>query len=340
MSKLITVAVPCYNSAAYMEKCIQSLLVGGEDVEILIVDDGSQKDDTPAIADRLQKEHPTIIRSIHQENKGHGGAVNTGIANATGKYFKVCDSDDWFDAAAFVKVIKELKALEKKGGVDMLVANYIYDKVGVKNKAVMKYDNALPQHKIFTWKNAKRLKVGQYILMHSVVYRTGLLRECGLKLPEHTFYVDNIFVYYPLPYVKKLYYVNVDMYHYFIGREDQSVNESVMISRIDQQLRVNRIMIDSYELSTFRDKKLANYMYQYLGIIMTVSSILLVRMGTKESLAEKKKLWMDLKKHDPKMYNKLRYRTFLGIGMNLPGAVGRKIMLWGYDFAQKHFGFN
>ncbi len=340
MSKLITIAVPCYNSAAYMEKCIQSLLVGGEDVEILIVDDGSQKDDTPAIADRLAKEHPTIIRAIHQENKGHGGAVNTGIANATGKYFKVCDSDDWFDALAFTKIIKELKAVEKKGGVDMLVANYIYDKVGVKNKAVMKYDNALPQHKIFTWKDAKRLKVGQYILMHSVVYRTGLLRESGLHLPEHTFYVDNIFVYYPLPYVKKICYVNVDLYHYFIGREDQSVNETVMISRIDQQLRVNRIMIDSYELSKFKDKKLANYMYQYLGIIMTVSSILLVRMGTKESLAEKKKLWEDLKKHDKKMYNKLRYRTFLGIGMNLPGSVGRKIMLWGYDFAQKHFGFN
>ncbi len=340
MSKLITIAVPCYNSAAYMEKCIQSLLVGGEDVEILIVDDGSQKDDTPAIADRLAKEHPTIIRAIHQENKGHGGAVNTGIANATGKYFKVGDSDDWFDALAFTKIIKELKAVEKKGGVDMLVANYIYDKVGVKNKAVMKYDNALPQHKIFTWKDAKRLKVGQYILMHSVVYRTGLLRESGLHLPEHTFYVDNIFVYYPLPYVKKICYVNVDLYHYFIGREDQSVNETVMISRIDQQLRVNRIMIDSYELSKFKDKKLANYMYQYLGIIMTVSSILLVRMGTKESLAEKKKLWEDLKKHDKKMYNKLRYRTFLGIGMNLPGSVGRKIMLWGYDFAQKHFGFN
>ena len=340
MSKLITVAVPCYNSAAYMEKCIQSLLVGGEDVEILIVDDGSQKDDTPAIADRLAKEHPTIIRAIHQENKGHGGAVNTGIANATGKYFKVCDSDDWFDAAAFVKIIKELKAVEKKGGVDMLVANYIYDKVGVKNKAVMKYDNALPQHKIFTWKDAKRLKVGQYILMHSVVYRTGLLRESGLQLPEHTFYVDNIFVYYPLPYVKKICYVNVDLYHYFIGREDQSVNESVMISRIDQQLRVNRIMINSYELSKFRDKKLANYMYQYLGIIMTVSSILLVRMGTKESLAEKKRLWQDLKEHDKKMYNKLRYRTFLGIGMNLPGSVGRKILLSANDFAQKHFGFN
>ena len=83
--------------------------------------------------------------------------------------------------------------------------------------------------------------------MHSVMYRTKLLRECGLELPKHTFYVDNIFVYHPLPHVKYLYYLNVNFYRYFIGRSDQSVNESVMIGRIDQQLKVNRIMIDDYK---------------------------------------------------------------------------------------------
>ena len=96
--KLLTIAVPCYNSEAYMRKCIESLLVGGEDVEILIVDDGSTKDRTPQIADEYAEKYPTIVRTIHQENKGHGGAVNTGIANATGLYFKVVDSDDWVDA--------------------------------------------------------------------------------------------------------------------------------------------------------------------------------------------------------------------------------------------------
>ncbi len=72
--------------------------------------------------------------------------------------------------------------------------------------------------------------------MHSVIYRTELLRNCGLKLPKHTFYVDNIYVYYPLPHVTSLYYLDVDFYRYFIGREDQSVNEKNMIKRIDQQL--------------------------------------------------------------------------------------------------------
>ena len=91
--KLLTFAIPCYNSEAYMEKCIESLLPGGDDVEILIVDDGSH-DRTAEIADAYEKKYLGIIRAIHQENGGHGEAVNTGIRNATGLYFKVVDSDD------------------------------------------------------------------------------------------------------------------------------------------------------------------------------------------------------------------------------------------------------
>ena len=75
--KILSIAVPCYNSQEYMRKCVDSLLKGGEDVEILIVDDGS-KDDTLKIARDYEEKYPTIVKAIHQENKGHGGAVNTG----------------------------------------------------------------------------------------------------------------------------------------------------------------------------------------------------------------------------------------------------------------------
>ena len=92
--KLLSIAIPCYNSEAYMEKCIQSLLPGGDEVEILVIDDGS-KDRTAEIADEYQEKYPNIVRAIHQPNLGHGGAVNTGIHNAQGLYFKVVDSDDW-----------------------------------------------------------------------------------------------------------------------------------------------------------------------------------------------------------------------------------------------------
>ena len=100
--KLLTFAIPSYNSQDYMEHCILSLLPGGDDVEILIVDDGS-KDRTAEIADEYERKYPGIVRAIHQENGGHGEAVNAGIRNATGLFFKVVDSDDWVDYEAYMK---------------------------------------------------------------------------------------------------------------------------------------------------------------------------------------------------------------------------------------------
>ena len=107
--KILSIAIPSYNSQNYMRKCIESLLPGGEDVEIIIVDDGS-KDDTAKIADEYAAKYPTIVKAVHQENGGHGEAVNAGLRNATGLYFKVVDSDDWVDKDAYPKVIATLKS--------------------------------------------------------------------------------------------------------------------------------------------------------------------------------------------------------------------------------------
>ena len=244
--KLLSIAIPCYNSAAYMENCIRSLLPGGNEVEILIVDDGSTKDNTAQIADEYERRYPGICRAIHQENGGHGAAVNAGLKNATGIFFKVVDSDDWVNGDAYRKVLDTLRQFVLgQDTLDMLITNFVYEKQGAKHKKVMNYNLALPKNEPFTWDDVKVFMAGQYILMHSVIYRTELLRKCGLELPEHTFYVDNIFVYQPLPHVRTMYYLDVNFYRYFIGRSDQSVNEQVMIGRIDQQIRVTKLMLDT-----------------------------------------------------------------------------------------------
>lgn len=340
--KLLSIAIPCYNSEAYMRNCIHSLLVGGEEVEIIIVDDGS-KDGTAAIADEYAEKYPTIVKAIHQENGGHGEAVNTGLRNATGLYFKVVDSDDWVSISAYKEILKKLEELAgARPLVDMLISNFVYEKEGARRKKVMSYRSAFPQDRVFTWDDVKLLMKGQYILMHSVIYRTKLLRECGLELPKHTFYVDNIFVYHPLPHVKYLYYMNVNFYRYYIGREDQSVNEKVMIGRIDQQLKVNKIMIDDYKLSDVRqipNRKLRHYMKNYLEIIMVVSSIIAIRSGTEENLEKKYELWRYLKKKDAKLYYELKW-GIMGRSMNLPGRYGRKISEGAYKLAQRFVGFN
>ena len=247
--KVLSIAIPSYNSEAYMANCIESLLIGGDDVEILIVNDGS-KDGTAQIADAYAAKYPNIIRAVHQENGGHGEAVNAGLRNATGRYFKVVDSDDWVDPKAYKEILALLKQMiAQETQLDMLISNFIYDKQGVTYKKVMHYRSVLPKDQIFTWDQIGHFQKGQYILMHSVIYRTQLLRDCAMELPKHTFYVDNIFVYQPLPFVKTIYYLDVDFYHYFIGRDDQSVNEKVMIKRLDQQIRVNKLMADYYDLS-------------------------------------------------------------------------------------------
>ena len=338
--KLLSVAIPCYNSENYMRHCIDSLLPGGDEVEILIVDDGSAKDRTAEIADEYEKNYPGICRAIHQENGGHGEAVNAGLRRAQGIYFKVVDSDDWVDEEAYMEVLRTLRRfVYGNQTLDMLVSNFVYEKQGAKRKRVMNYRTALPKDQVVGWDDVKMFMLGQYILMHSVIYRTELLHQCGLELPKHTFYVDNIFVFQPLPYVKTMYYLDVNFYRYFIGREDQSVNEQVMIGRIDQQIQVTKLMIDYYNQGKMQSWKLRHYMIRYLEIMMVISSILAIRSGTDENMKKKKELWQYVKKKNMLLFLRLRF-GFLGQGMNLPGKIGRQVSIAGYKIRQKFFGFN
>lgn len=336
--KLLSFAVPCYNSEAYMEKCIESLLPGGKDVEILIVDDGSS-DRTAEIADAYAAKYPDIIHAIHQPNGGHGAAVNTGLKHASGVYFKVVDSDDWLDRDSYLRVLKRLRTLIKLNTLpDMFLANYVYEKEGSKHKAVMR-QKGFPKEKMFGWDDVGHLFKGHYILMHSVIYRTQMLHDCGLQLPEHTFYVDNIYVYKPLPYVKNMYYMDVDLYRYYIGREDQSVNEQTMIRRIDQQIRVNKIMFADVNLLAVKDKKCRRYMFNYLEIVTTITVTLAILSGTKENLHKRDELWEYMKQTDRQLYNKLHH-SVISRYMNLPGRPGRFLGKVAYRISRKVYGFN
>lgn len=338
--KVLSVAIPCYNSAEYMSHAIDTLLTGGEDIEIIIVDDGSTKDNTLEIAKEYERRFPTIVKAVHQENGGHGEAVNTGLQNAGGVFFKVMDSDDWADTDALQKVMDFLRGvITDSKSLDMLVCNYVYEKVHEKKRTVIRYTNCLPENKFFGWNEVGKFKNSQYILMHSVFYRTKLLRDMELELPKHTFYVDNIFVYTPLPYVKTMYYMDIDFYRYFIGREDQSVNEKVMIGRIDQQIKITKIMINAHDLTKVKEAKLRRYMVNHLAMMMTICTVFLIKSGLPENLEKKRELWKYLKSQNPKL-NRMIKKTLLGVIMGFPGKGGRKIIVWGYEVARKVYKFN
>jgi len=322
-----------------MRKCVDSLLPGGENVEIIIVDDGST-DRTGELADAYQQAYPSIVRAIHQENGGHGAAVNTGIREAKGLYFKVVDSDDWVDREAYMQILDVLRSFaEMEHPVDMHLSNFVYEKLSTGHERRMLLSPLFPEDEIIGWDGMKRNVKGFSILMHSVIYRTQLLRDCGLELPKHTFYVDNLYVYIPLIHVKTLYYQNVSFYRYYIGREGQSVAEQTMIKRIDQQLRVNYMMVDAVDPWQVEEPHLRKYLLSYLESVTVVSTSIGYLSNDSVNYKKIDDLWKYIYNHDKRTYHQLRYGV-LGFAMRFKGTFGKKIGVFFYHIAQRFIGFN
>ena len=342
-AKTITFGIPSYNAAADMDHCITSILEGSayaSDVEIIIVDDGSH-DETPQKADEWEARYPGIIRAVHQENGGHGMAVMAGLREAQGVYYKVVDSDDWLDGQALSAMLSILRGfIERDLRVDLFISNYVYEKVHEGTHNTVSYRMALPRKKIFGWDEMGRFRPDQNLLMHSLCYRTDVLRDEGLPMPAHTFYVDNIYAYVPLPRCRTMYYADIDLYRYIIGREGQSVNEATMVKRLDQQFRVTRIMMNSFHLfDDIESSRLRSYMMGYFTMMMAICSVF-TKLSDEEGADERlKQLWADLKEFDARMYRHARYGV-LGFFTNLRGRAGEKTTVGIYHMASKIFKFN
>lgn len=335
--KLISFTVPCYNSQDYMRNCIDTLLTGGEDAEIIIVNDGS-KDDTINIAREYESKYPSIVRVVDKENGGHGSGVNAGVREATGLYFKVVDSDDKLDTDALAKLLDIVRGHVAAGTLpDLYITNFIYDHASDGTRHVSSYEKKMPEGRIIGWEDVKPFKYSHMLLMHSLMYKLDVLRASDTVLPEKTFYVDNLFAYKPLPFVKTIYYANLDLYKYFIGRDDQSVNKKNFIKRYDQQTRVMLCMVDAYSLDEIKkmSKGLRKYMWHALEVIMMNTMYFIGAVCDKDRKKTYKEMWAHIKARDKAMYKKLRHRSYPTVVVYLPWRLRGAIMGWGYDFLCK-----
>ncbi len=332
--KYISFVVPCYNSEEYMEKCIDSLLIGKEDVEIIIIDDGS-KDKTGKIADRYQKKYPTIVKAIHQENGGHGAGINTGLKHATGKYFKVVDSDDWLDEKAYKKLLKEIKHID----TDLVVCNYVYTYTDGRKEQTISFVNVYEEGKVLTWNDIHRFKLTQYPSLHSMMYKKSVLDKSNIDLPKHVFYEDNLFIYLPLVNTNTIYYLNLDLYRYYIGRADQSVQETQLIKRSSHQVLVSEKVCTAYDLTEIKNKKLRRLMTRECIFLMCLGVVFSRLSFTKEGEKQYKDLWKSVKEKNPKLYHRMRYFSIAAF-VSVPGKIGRFMMKIGYRFAHSLVNFN
>ena len=317
-----------------MVKCIDSLLIGKEDVEIIIIDDGS-KDKTGKIADRYQKKYPTIVKAIHQENGGHGAGINTGLKHATGKYFKVVDSDDWLDEKAYKKLLKEIKHID----TDLVVCNYVYTYTDGRKEQTISFANVYEEGKVLTWNDIHRFKLTQYPSLHSMMYKKSVLDKSNIDLPKHVFYEDNLFIYLPLVNTNTIYYLNLDLYRYYIGRADQSVQETQLIKRSSHQVLVSEKVCTAYDLTEIKNKKLRRLMTRECIFLMCLGVVFSRLSFTKEGEKQYKDLWKSVKEQNPKLYHRMRYFSIAAF-VSVPGKIGRVMMKIGYRFAHSLVNFN
>ncbi len=335
--KLISFTVPCYNSEVYMRKCVDSILSGGDDVEIIIVNDGSH-DGTIEIARDYERRFPDTVRVVDKENGGHGSGVNAGLRIATGLYYKVVDSDDWLDEAALKELLDTIKAHLQAGTLpDLYITDFVYFHAADNTSHVSSYEKKFPVRKLCNWDNVKKFKYSHMLLMHALMYKRDKLIESETILPEHTFYVDNLFAYKPLPFMQSVFYLDVQLYQYLIGRDDQSVNRKNFVKRYEQQIKVMKCMIDSYSWIQLKNMPdgLRKYMWHALEVIMMNTLYFICAEYSPERKAALKDLWAHIKKRDKRMYKKLRHCSYTTIVNYLPYRLRGFIMGIGYDILCK-----
>ncbi|MDO4459932.1 MAG: glycosyltransferase family 2 protein [Clostridia bacterium] len=340
MRKLISFTVPCYNSAEYMHICIDSLLKGGDKVEIIIIDDGS-KDRTGEIADEYAAKYPDIIKVVHQENGGHGEGINQGIKHATGVYFKVVDSDDWVGEHALTQLLDYIGGRADEQLPDLMVCNYVYY---IKEKGpdrTIKFKNIFPEWKQVSWEQTKPFGISQNLTLHSCMFKTSVMKENGIVLPKHTFYEDNYYVYYSIPFVSRIQYFDLDFYFYLIGRDGQSVAKEALLKRYAQQLKVTKLCFESHRILELKDKrpKLYKVMYHHLRLMFLLSSLFCRLNKTKEHDEDMKKFWEELYNIDTPLADKMKKHS-LAAWLNIPGKPGQFVCSFAYELAHRFVKFN
>ena len=179
-NKILSITVPAYKVEDYLKQCLDSFLAEDilDDLEILVIDDGSP-DQSKLIAETYQAKFPHSFRLISKENGGHGSAVNRGIAEASGKYFKVVDGDDWVDSQALANLVRWLKQTDS----DLVVSNYlwVYEKTG-QTRPEMKEPFAGVQY--YTKYRFEEICSKLYIKMHAMTIKTSILKQNHICLDE------------------------------------------------------------------------------------------------------------------------------------------------------------
>lgn len=298
--KTLTIVVPAYNVEKYLKRCLDSVKLESvmPDVEVLVVNDGS-KDKTPEIAAEYERRYPDTYKLINKENGGHGSTINTGIQNATGKYFKVVDGDDWLNPDEVEKYVEILKTHEE----DVVATDFQCVQDETYNLLDSWQATSVTEH----YGKAIKIDSGEIkdpIKLHSFTIKTKILQENNITIDEHCFYVDSEFVFYPIKYVETVYYHRAKVYMYRLGRDGQSMNMASMERNINQHLMVLKHLLEDYDsCKEWVSPQKRAYIERGISLVVEIQFKIYISMGLKKGTRLACKEWdMELKAKYPKIY--------------------------------------
>lgn len=260
MNKVLSVSIASYNVENSLEKAVYSILnaSNAELVEIIIVNDGSI-DNTLDIAEKLKNQFPDIIRIINKDNGGYGSTIEASLSIATGRYFKLLDGDDLFDTEELENYLGALLSSEE----DMIISPFLEC-----------YLNGKTVRKEFHYKENQTYgasSLSEDFTMHSLTYKTDILKQIDLKFPHHCLYTDNLFCFIPLYHVRNFKYIDRNVYRYSLGAEGQSVSKANLIKHIDDISNVVDNALDYYNNTSIDNgaeciitRKLSRIYYAYI----------------------------------------------------------------------------
>lgn len=312
MDKILSFVIPSYNVEKYLEKCLNSFLSHDvlDKLEVIVVNDGS-KDNTAEIAESFVQRYPNSFRLINQENKGHGGALNTGLSAAQGKYVKVIDSDDWVVTENLPLFVSKLESLQ----CDVVLTHHYTINVGNgEEKKWMSYPEKFEVPYSFreimnNWKSFDRS-----LTFHGICYNTKFYQEKCMQLSEHVFYEDHEYATVPCCLAEKIVPIDMFIYCYRIGDVEQSVSDANQLKRISHTESVLKRLISEFPKRNFADDNQKKYYsMKAQGLLLSyITTALLVNKNKAEGRKMAEKMVNEFKNSMPETYNlaKKQYMVF------------------------------
>lgn len=317
--KLLTIAVPSYNSEKFLANTLESLL-GYEDVEVIVINDGS-KDNTLKIANEYKEKYPDYFKVIDKENGGHGSGLNAAYKIAEGLYFKCCDSDDTLDRNGLLALLEKIKEHQKANTLpDIFLADYVAVYSNHNRETVCGLRKYFKIDKVYNYDELKPLPFTQYLMIHMTYVKTDILKENKMELVEKTFYEDNEFVYFILGCSNSICYVDKPIYRYSLGDVGQSISIPNMQKNYMHEMRAYKATFMHFNSDDYAkwSKKKQRYVLKDLSQLYVLAYTYAFLKRGKERRQAFKELKKDCKAFDKKLFKKAKWKFLPGMITLLP----------------------